>query len=69
LLEQPVKVILIDVTEQPIERPTRGQKEYYSGKKKKTTYNRHLSKINGYTIGLAAYRKLTMPAAIVHVLP
>lgn len=32
-------------------------------------YNRHLSKINGYTIGLAAYRKLTMPAAIVHVLP
>ena len=33
MLEQPVKVILIDVTEQPIERPTRGQKEYYSGKK------------------------------------
>jgi len=33
LLEQPVKAILIDVTEQPIERPTKGQKEYYSGKK------------------------------------
>jgi len=25
--------ILMDVTEQPIERPTHGQKEYYSGKK------------------------------------
>ena len=42
LLEQPVKVILIDVTEQPIERPTRGQKEYYSGKKKRHTIKTQL---------------------------
>jgi hypothetical protein len=42
LLEEPVKVILIDVTEQPIERPTRGQKEYYSGKKKRHTIKTQL---------------------------
>jgi hypothetical protein len=29
---------------------------------------RHLSKINGYNNGYAAYRKLTKPATIVHVL-
>ena len=28
-----VEVVLIDVTEQEIERPKKGQKEYYSGKK------------------------------------
>ncbi|MBF0240984.1 MAG: transposase family protein [Desulfamplus sp.] len=33
LLEEPLKAILIDVTEQAIERRTKGQKEYYSGKK------------------------------------
>jgi len=37
LLEQPVKVILIDVTEQPIERPTRGRRNTIPVKK--TTYN------------------------------
>ncbi len=34
LLESDVEKILIDVTEQPIERPVKNQKEYYSGKKK-----------------------------------
>jgi hypothetical protein len=33
LLDQGVGAILIDVTEQPIERPTRQQGAYYSGKK------------------------------------
>jgi hypothetical protein len=28
--------IAIDVSEQPIERPVKGQKDYYSGKKKST---------------------------------
>jgi len=28
-----IEVILVDTTETPIERPKRGQKEYYSGKK------------------------------------
>ena len=30
-------VVVIDVTETPIERPSKGQKEYYSGKKRKHT--------------------------------
>ena len=34
LLNPDVEVIAIDVTEQPIERPTKNQKDYYSGKKK-----------------------------------
>ena len=33
LLEASTKAITIDVTEQPIERPKKGQKAYYSGKK------------------------------------
>lgn len=37
LLEDAPKTLAIDVTEQPIERPVRGQRAYYSGKKK--TYN------------------------------
>ncbi|MCK5522351.1 MAG: transposase family protein [Thiomargarita sp.] len=32
LLENPPDTIIIDVTEQPIERPVKGQKPYYSGK-------------------------------------
>jgi hypothetical protein len=32
-----IKIVLIDVTEQPIERPTYGQKDSYSGKK--NSYN------------------------------
>jgi len=42
LLEKPVKAILIDVTEQPIERRVCGQKEYYSGKKKRHTVKTQL---------------------------
>jgi len=34
LLENPPETVIIDVTEQPIERPVKGQKPYYSGKKK-----------------------------------
>jgi hypothetical protein len=34
LLENPPNTLIIDVTEQPIERPIKDQKSYYSGKKK-----------------------------------
>ena len=37
LIEIPPKTLIIDVSEQPIERPVNHQKKYYSGKKK--TYN------------------------------
>lgn len=33
-LETPPETLIIDVTEQPIERPVKGQKSYFSGKKK-----------------------------------
>ena len=33
LLDDDLEAILLDVTEQPIERPTRKQRQYYSGKK------------------------------------
>jgi len=36
-LSQQEVALLIDVTEQPIERPKKGQKPYYSGKKKRHT--------------------------------
>ena len=38
LLESNLQTIVIDVTEQPIERPTKGQRVYYSGKK--TAHNK-----------------------------
>ena len=34
LLDPTVETVAIDVTEQPVERPLKKQKEYYSGKKK-----------------------------------
>lgn len=37
LMSADLKAVAIDVTEQPIERPKRGQKAYYSGKKKRHT--------------------------------
>ena len=37
LLENPPETVIIDVTEQPIERPIKWQKPYYSGKKKQQT--------------------------------
>ena len=37
LIETPPKTLIVDVSEQPIERPVKNQKKYYSGKKK--TYN------------------------------
>ncbi len=36
-LSAPEMVLVIDVMESPIERPTKGQKEFYSGKSKKHT--------------------------------
>ena len=33
LLEDPEATLVIDVSEQPIERPVKNQKAYYSGKK------------------------------------
>ncbi|MDD5269360.1 MAG: hypothetical protein PHO08_19965, partial [Methylococcales bacterium] len=36
LLEDPVATLVIDVSEQPIERPVKNQKAYYSGKKRHT---------------------------------
>ena len=38
LSQEEVESLLIDTTEQPIERPKRGQKAYYSGKKKRHTF-------------------------------
>ena len=38
LLESNLQTIVIDVTEQPIERPTKGQRVYYSGNK--TAHNK-----------------------------
>lgn len=37
LINNPPETLIIDVSEQPIERPVKHQKDYYSGKKK--TYN------------------------------
>jgi DDE superfamily endonuclease/Helix-turn-helix of DDE superfamily endonuclease len=37
LLDPGLPAILVDVTEQPIERPTRKQRQFYSGKKKRQT--------------------------------
>lgn len=37
LSKKEVEEILVDATEQPIERPKKGQKKYYSGKKKRHT--------------------------------
>ncbi|MGZ8952939.1 MAG: IS5/IS1182 family transposase, partial [Methylobacter sp.] len=36
LLEYPAATLVIDVSEQPIERPVKNQKAYYSGKKRHT---------------------------------
>ena len=35
--EEEAHALLIDATEQPVQRPKRGQKRYYSGKKKRHT--------------------------------
>lgn len=37
LSQEEVETLIIDATEQPIERPSRNQKRYYSGKKKRHT--------------------------------
>ena len=37
LLEEPQEIVVIDVAEQPIERPVKEQKSYYSGKVKRHT--------------------------------
>jgi len=42
LLDGDLQAILIDVTEQPIERPVKEQRDYYSGKKKRHTIKAQL---------------------------
>lgn len=42
LLKTKLRAILLDVTEQPIERPLKGQRDYYSGKKKRHTITAQL---------------------------
>jgi Helix-turn-helix of DDE superfamily endonuclease len=42
LLENPSAIVAIDVSEQPIERPVKNQKAYFSGKK--TPYNQSPSR-------------------------
>jgi hypothetical protein len=42
LLDRALEAIIIDVSEQPIERPTRKQRQYYSGKKKRHTIKAQL---------------------------
>ena len=42
LLDENIQAILLDVTEQPIERPTRKQRQFYSGKKKRHTIKAQL---------------------------
>ena len=37
--EEPIRVVLIDVEEQPIERPKENQQNHYSGKKNATRRN------------------------------
>lgn len=38
LMDKGIETVVIDVSEQQIERPLKKQKQYYSGKKKKTYY-------------------------------
>lgn len=49
-----IKAVLIDVTETPIERPKKGQKIYYSGKKKQHTFKAQLV-VNQDTLEIICY--------------
>lgn len=49
-----IKSVLIDVTETPIERPKRGQKNYYSGKQKEHTFKAQLV-VNKDTLEIICY--------------
>ncbi len=49
-----IKAVLIDVTETPIERPKKGQKIYYSGKKKEHTFKAQLV-VNQDTLEIICY--------------
>jgi hypothetical protein len=42
LLDESLQAVLLDVTEQPIERPTRKQRQFYSGKKRRHTIKAQL---------------------------
>jgi hypothetical protein len=42
LLDEAIQAMLLDVTEQPIDRPTRKQSQFYSGKKKRQTIKAQL---------------------------
>ena len=49
-----IKAVLIDVTESPIQRPQKGQKQYYSGKKKQHTFKSQLV-INQINLEIICY--------------
>ncbi len=49
-----INAVLIDVTETPIERPKKGQKIYYSGKKKEHTFKAQLV-VNQDTLEIICY--------------
>jgi len=53
LTQEEVEHLIIDATEQPIERPQKGQKQYYSGKKKRHTLKTEI--------------RVTLKGQIVHV--
>jgi hypothetical protein len=47
LTQQDLETIIVDCTEQPIERPKKGQKRYYSGKKKRHTFKSEIQITEG----------------------
>ena len=47
LSEKDLETLIIDCTEQPIERPTKHQKKYYSGKKKRHTLKSEIQMTEG----------------------
>lgn len=54
LSRQEVESLIIDATEQPIERPKKGQKPYYSGKKKRHTLKKEIRVTRGGRITRAS---------------
>ena len=61
LSKEEVECLIIDATEQPIERPKRGQKPYYSGKKKHHTLKTEI-RIN--TKGRIVHVSKSLPGSV-----
>jgi hypothetical protein len=53
LLDPDLDLIIVDVSEQPVERPVKGQRDYYSGKKKQHTIKTQLI-VHLYTLQILA---------------